>query len=385
MKILLANKFYYGRGGDCIYTMNLEKILKAKGHDVAIFAMQYPENEDSEWSKYWPSNMSSIKAFTRPFGDKEVEQKFSVILNDFKPDVVHLNNIHTQLSPILAEIAHKKGIRVVWTLHDPKLVCPKHECTRNGRICTECFNHPMSVIKYNCMNKGGYIGSVIGYLESKKWSVSKMEKYCDCFISPSKFMMNLITSGGYDEKKFRVLCNFFDAKKCVDTVPEKKDHYIYVGRVSREKGVATLCEAASNLNHKLVVVGSGDLLDELKSKYGDKIEFKGQMSWKDFQPLLSSARFMVLPSEWAENNPLSVIESLTMGTPVLGANIGGIPELIDETTGAIFESGNVMDLKEKIEMMWGKDFDYQTIANKSYNRFSCNTYYENLMQIYNNQ
>ena len=81
-----------------ITTMNVEKMLKEKGHEVAVYAMQYPENEESEWSKYWPSNMTKLKAFTRPFGDGEVKRKFGKLLDDFKPDVVHLNNIHTQLS-----------------------------------------------------------------------------------------------------------------------------------------------------------------------------------------------------------------------------------------------------------------------------------------------
>lgn len=124
MKILLANKFYYRRGGDCIVTMAIEELLKAHGHEVAIYAMDYPENADSQWKKYWPSNMSKLDAFTRPFGAKQVMNGFSRLLDDFRPDVVHLHNIHTHLSPVIAELAHKRGIRVVWTLHDTKLVCP---------------------------------------------------------------------------------------------------------------------------------------------------------------------------------------------------------------------------------------------------------------------
>lgn len=120
MKILLANKFYYRRGGDCIYVLNLEKMLKAHGHEVAVFAMDYPENLDTPWKKYFPKNMSKLMAFTRPFGSHEVKSTFKKLLDDFKPDVVHLNNVHTQLSPVMAELAHQRGIKVVWTLHDYK-------------------------------------------------------------------------------------------------------------------------------------------------------------------------------------------------------------------------------------------------------------------------
>ena len=140
MKILLANKFYYRRGGDCIYMLNLEQMLKAHGHEVAVFAQQFPENIETPWSKYFPSQMTGLKAFKRPFGDGETKRKFTQLLDDFKPDVVHLNNIHTQLSPVIAEIAHKKGVRVVWTLHDYKLLCPRYDCMRGSDNCELCFS-----------------------------------------------------------------------------------------------------------------------------------------------------------------------------------------------------------------------------------------------------
>ena len=124
MKILLVNKFYYRRGGDCIYTMNLEQLLKSQGHSVAVFSMQYPHNEPSEWSRYWPGNMTKLDALVRPFGARQVVCGFNKMLDDFQPDVVHINNIHTQISPVVAEIAHSRGIRVEWTLHDARLVCP---------------------------------------------------------------------------------------------------------------------------------------------------------------------------------------------------------------------------------------------------------------------
>lgn len=124
MRILLANKFYYARGGDCICTINLKELLKKNGHEVAIFAMDFPENIQTPWSKYFPSEIrfkpgvGMIEAFTRPFGTSEVERKFNMLLDDFHPDIVHVHNIHSQLSPIIVELAHQRGIKVVWTLHE---------------------------------------------------------------------------------------------------------------------------------------------------------------------------------------------------------------------------------------------------------------------------
>ena len=390
MKIVLVNKFYYRRGGDCIYTMNVEKMLREKGHEVAVFAMQYPENEESEWSKYWPSNMTKLKAFTRPFGDREVRRKFGMLLDDFKPDVVHLNNIHTQLSPVIAKMAHERGIRVVWTLHDSKLVCPCYTCSRDGKWCMECFTDKKAVIRHRCMH-GGLPGAIIGYREIMKWNREALEEYTDLFLPPSQFMMDTCVEGGYSPEKFRVLCNFIDVTKVKGLKGEevkrlKGDYYVYLGRVSEEKGVRTLCKAAAQLDKKLIVIGGGPLCEELKresEESGATIEFKGQMLWEEFMPILRGARFMVLPSECSENNPLTVIESQSLGTPVLGARIGGIPELIEEgVSGMTFTSGDVEDLKDKIKKMFNHEFDYEAIAKNAVERYSSEAYYEKLMKYY---
>ena len=175
MKILLANKFYYRRGGDCVHTLNLEQLLKAHGHEVAVFAMDYPENLKTQWSKYFPSEVKfklgtgMIEALMRPFGTREVQRKFNAALNDFHPDVVHLNNIHSQLSPVIAEMAHERGIKVVWTLHDYKLLCPRYDCLRNGEtVCESCFADKHKVLEYKCM-KNSKVASFLSYGEAMKW------------------------------------------------------------------------------------------------------------------------------------------------------------------------------------------------------------------------
>lgn len=386
MKILLANKFYYRRGGDCIFTMELERLLKAEGHEVAVFSMQYPQNEPSEWSSYWPSEMTAVKALTRPFGDSEVRLKFAELLNDFQPDVVHLNNIHTQLSPVIAEIAHNRRIRVVWTLHDSKLVCPCYTCMRGGVWCEECFSKKSSVIKHRCM-PGSLPGAVVGYLEAKKWNKERLQRACDLFLPPSRFMADTCIRGGYDADRFHVFHNFIDIKKVENPSFEKSDYYVYLGRLTKVKGIETLCRAATELPYRLVVIGGGELETELRDKYrNSNIEFLGQKKWEEFRPVLEGARFMVIPSEWSENNPLTVIESLALGTPVLGANIGGIPELIDEgVSGMVFESGNHESLKNKIEAMWNASFDYKTIATDAQREYSSDTYYGKLIEIYTNK
>lgn len=392
MKILLANKFYYRRGGDCIYMLNLEKLLKAHGHEVAIFAMDYPENLDTPWKKYFPKNMSKLMAFTRPFGSHEVKSTFKKLLDDFKPDVVHLNNIHTQLSPVMAELAHQRGIKVVWTLHDYKLLCPRYDCLKNGNtICETCFNGDKKACLDNKCMKGSKLASFIGYKEAVTWNRERLEACTDVFICPSQFMADKMVQGGFSKSKMQTLCNFIDVEKCkfsstdgtdytddVELLPKKEDYYCFIGRLSHEKGAKTLIEAANQLPYKLVIIGGGPLMDELKSVAHTNIEFVGFKQWDDIKQLVGKARFSVIPSEWYENNPLSVIEAQCLGTPVLGANIGGIPELTDYT----FSSGNIADLKTKIEKMWNSELDYQQIASDAQHRYDAETYYDKLINIY---
>lgn len=253
MKVLLANKFYYRRGGDCVCTLNLEQLLKDHNHDTAVFAMQHPENFPTPWSKYFPSEIrfspgpNILETFRRPFGSKEVKRKFNALLDDFQPDVVHLNNIHTQLSPLIAELAHRRGIKVVWTLHDLKLLCPRYDCLRNGKtICEACFTDKHKVLENKCM-KNSWLVSILAYKEARKWNRERLEACTDSFICPSQFLADKMIQGGFDRGKLHTLCNFIDVEKCADAAYLKKDYYCYIGRISHEKGIKTLIDAANRL------------------------------------------------------------------------------------------------------------------------------------------
>lgn len=398
MKILLANKFYYRRGGDCIYTLNLEEGLKAHGHDVAVFAMQHPENLPTPWGKYFPSEVTFklssnlLETLVRPYGLGEVKRNFNKLLDDFCPDVVHANNIHSQLSPVIMELAKKRGIQTVWTLHDYKLVCPRYDCRKGKSVCELCFSDKTrsrhkalkNCIKNKCI-KNSIIGSLIGYGESLCWSPDRLQNVTNAFICPSRFMADKLEGSGLFPPKMHVLHNFIDAGKCRMNAFGKDNYYCYVGRLAEEKGVKTLIEAANRISrYKLIVIGEGSMSGELQGLAMDHVTFTGRMGWEEIKQTVGKARFTVIPSEWYENCPLSVIESLCLGTPVLGARIGGIPELIDEPhTGLTFESGNVNDLACKIEQMFGMNFPYEDIAATSRRKFDAESYYTQLMNIYN--
>lgn len=236
--------------------------------------------------------------------------------------------------------------------------------------------------------KGSRLASMIGYKEAMMWNRKRLEACTDLFICPSEFMAQKMAQGGFNKNKLKTLCNFIDVEKCkLENYANRKDYYCFVGRLSHEKGVSTLIEAASKLPYPLKVIGGGPLSEAMKEKSKSlkaNIEFMGFKQWKEIKEIVSKARFTVIPSEWYENNPLSVIEAQCLGTPVLGARIGGIPELIEENvTGMTFESGNVTDLRERIEVMLKTNFDYKNIALSSQNRYRAESYYDNIIKLYN--
>lgn len=394
MRILLANKFYYPRGGDCIYTLQLENLLKENGHEVAVFAMQHTENIDCEWTKYFPPEVKfvtdnkqiSFAPLLRPFGTKDVKYKFNALLDSFNPDIVHLNNIHTQLSPVIAQLATQRNIKVVWTLHDYKLLCPRYDCLRNSEPCNLCYSNKINVIKHKCV-KNSFIASVLGFLEAKKWNKNTLDSITDAFICPSQFIRNEMIKGGFENSKMHQIFNFIDLSKVSYESTERSDYCCYIGRFSEEKGIQTLLQAVSQTDVSIKLIGAGPLLEHLKEQYKDnpKIEFLGFQNWNEIREILLYSQFMIIPSEWYENNPISVVEALSLGTPVLGANIGGIPELIEPyKNGLLFESRNVSDLQQKIVQMFSitPTLDNDKIAECAQSRFSSENYYSKLIKIY---
>lgn len=202
-------------------------------------------------------------------------------------------------------------------------------------------------------------------------------------------MADKMAQCGFDKSKLHVVHNFIPEKTpAAIEYAVRGDYYCYVGRLSPEKGVDTLLRAASGIPQKLLVAGGGPMFEELKEHYRDvhHIVFLGKLSGESVAELLRQARFSVVPSEWYENNPFSIIESLCAGTSVLGADIGGIPELIDDGNGLLYPHGDADALTEKIVAMDGMSadgaFDYSGIRGRALEKFAAETHYRALLKIY---
>lgn len=361
----MVNKFLYPKGGAETYTIKLGEFLKEKGHEVEYFGIKGDVRLENNAGKY-ASDMDlhtgiTLKKITYPVKtvyNFEAKRNISAVLEDFEPDVVHINNFTYHLTPsILISIEkwrkkNKKKCKIVFTAHDANLVCPNHLMINpnTGEKCNKCFGgHFGNCAKGRCIH-GSLAKSVVGSAEGFLWKHKKAYEYIDVIICCSRFIKTKLDSNPIFKKKTIVLTNFID--KVSKTKWQKKDYALYFGRYSEEKGVGTLvnvCKRIPQVN--FVFAGSGPLEDELKG--APNITNVGFKSGEELEQLIGEALFSICPSEVFENCPFSILESITCRTPVIGADIGGIPELLgDNEVGELFESGNEKQLEEKILDLW---------------------------------
>lgn len=398
MKILMINKFLYPNGGSETYIFKLGEYLQSQGHEVQYFGMEHEGRCVGNHAEAYTSDMdfhggSKLAKLTYPLKtiySKEARIRIRQVLDDFQPDVCHLNNFTYQLTPsMILEIQKWKKqtghkCKIVFTAHDYNLVCPNHMLNNPGthQNCEKCLGgHFMNCTKGKCIH-GSTAKSAIGTMEAFFWKWKGTYKYIDKMICCSEFMKTKMDTNPLFAKKTVAIHNFIDKVEWKDV--EKKDYVLYFGRFSEEKGIGTLLKVCKELpDIQFVFAGTGPLEETVNGI--SNIKNVGFQTGESLEQLIREARFSIYPSEWYENCPFSVMESQMYGTPVLGANIGGIPELIQVgKTGELFESGNEEELKKQIQKLWD---DKKLTAEYSQNckNISFDTigeYCEKLMRIY---
>jgi len=362
MKLLVINKFYFLRGGPERYIFELNKILEKKGFTVIPFSMKDEKNFLTEYSQYFVSNINfqnnlsiadKLKAIPRILYSFESRKKILRLIEETNPDLAHVHNIAHQISPSILPVLKKRGIPIIQTLHDFKLVCPSYLFYSHGKTCEKCKKNKFYYAITNKCIKNSISGSFLIAMEMYFHRIIKAYDNIDIFITPSLFMKRKLEEFGINSNRLIHIPNFILTQSFFPYY-DFKDYFIYFGRLSEEKGLMTLLKAVEkNWKTKLVIVGDGLLKEELEKYVDEKglnnVVFKGYKSGKELNDLIKNAMFTIVPSECYENCPISVLESFAMGKPVIGANIGGIPELINENAdGLLFEPGNAIDLREKI-------------------------------------
>lgn len=386
MRILMVNKYLYPKGGAETYVIKLGEYLKSLGHEVQYFGMSdernvagnsigaYTENIDFH-------NSSLAKKIKYPFKiiySFDAAGKIRKLINAFKPDIVHLNNFNYQLTPSIIYEIKKHSIPIVYTAHDVQLVCPNHKFKNKDseELCRDCAGGKFgNCIQHNCIHSSklrSIIGAAEGWLYRKKHTYKMIDK----IVCPSLFMEKELSANEDINGRTTTLYNFIE--EISPSGIERDNYVLYFGRYSEEKGIRTLITAAKALPAiQFVFAGKGELENEINSV--PNIRNIGFKTGRELNEIIEKAAFSVLASEWSENCPFTVMESQTMHTPVIGAKIGGIPELIENgVTGLLFESGNLSDLISKIDYLYNnkeicarmsdncKKISYDTISGYTY-------------------
>ena len=409
MKVLQVNNYAYLKGGSEKVMFETIDVLRRNGHEVCTFSMADERNRTDINGKYVHVSpyeerngiIRSLAAVKNFFYNKDVEKALADVIESFRPDIIHMHIVYGRLTNAVIKVAARYKVPVVQSVHEFRLICPVYTClTQNNDVCEDCAGSMLNmpcVFRRCC--KGSLSKSIVVAAECKfrDWFY-RYQKYVSGFIMVSRFIMDKHIQHFPDMKdKCYKIYNSVDTGFYRQFVNLKKfsqeRYFLYFGRLSYEKGVLGLLDYfEKNPQLKLKVAGTGPLQDEIVERINERrignVEILGYQSGKSLYELIANARFTIVPSEWYENNPLTVIESLALGTPVIGNRIGGIPEIIsDARTGYVYDYKVKGDFERCVDAAVSlSEESYHDMMKASIEAaqelFDNEKYYERLMKVY---
>ncbi len=400
MQVLLANKFLFEKGGAEKSLFETARLLEAHGHQTRFFAMQHARNRPCADARHFVSEVDyedsslrmRLKAGARMLYSLEAARKLGGLLDEARIDIAHLNNIYHQLSPSILRTLHRRGVPMVMSLRDYKVVCGSYQMLAQDRPCEACRGgrHLQASLK-RCV-KDSLAASVLTTVEmTLHHRILGLYGLVDFFISPSAFLKDKVREMGFPGEVVH-LPNFVGG--LAEVAPQygsARARLVYSGRLGREKGLATLMRAVKGLPLRLEIIGEGPMREPLEALARQEsianVEFTGYLSGALLQDHVRAATAVVVPSQWYENNPRSVIEAFALGKPVIGARIGGIPELVRHgDTGLTFTPGDVQALRGCIDEMLAQPARAVDMGRRGRHlvetELSPERHYAGLMQVY---
>jgi glycosyltransferase involved in cell wall biosynthesis len=392
VRVIQVNKFHYVKGGAERYYVDLSAALVRAGHEVNHLAMAHPRNipggtqdrfvpeVDYRAHMGWRERLRQAARtihnreaarmageMARGDGSAPAHRDGPALAHRDGPALAHLHNIYHQLSPSVIDAFVRAGVPVVQTLHDYKLICPAYLLLTEGVVCERCRGgRYWQAARHRCL-LDSYAASLVATTEAFWHRARGTYGRVARFLCPSRFLLEKVASFGVPRERLVHLPYFVPLERYRSApvpvrVAGEPVTGVFVGRLSREKGVATLLEAMATLPPGMVrmeILGEGPLRGELEDKArrvcpDDRIRFLGYRAGDALHDTIRRASFAVVPSEWYENLPYGVLEPFALGRPVVGARIGGIPELVrDGETGRLFPSGDASALAAALAWMAG--------------------------------
>lgn len=380
MKVLLINKFHYMRGGSETYYFAQAEALRAKGHEVICFAMQDEKSFPCEQEKYFVSNVdyngkqnikSKISAGIKLFYSFEAKEKMEALIKAERPDVAHIGLLHRQITFSVVDVLKKYNIPIVMTMHDLIFSCPNYTMLTKGEICEACVEHStINCVKKKCV-KESTSKSILAALEAEFLKFTKSYDKIDLYIMECDWYKKIMERSNVTKSQIIHKTNFLPINQEYKFSSNYQDYILYFGRFSKEKGILTLLKAhkQSGCKNRLMIVGAGPFQEEIESYIEcnqlTNVELPGAIYGEEMERIIEGARTIILPSEWYENCPYALLQSIAKGKIVIASRIGGLPELIDDgRTGYMFEAGNADDLVEKIDIVMNMDREkYEAMSN----------------------
>lgn len=349
MKILIINKYWYKRGGADRYAMWLASELRRRGHEVVIFSVDHRENEKDknlivisgvETEKH--SLRHAPRTMARMLWSFEAQKTLNALIEREKPDIAHVHNIYTQMSPSVLPVLKRHGIPVVSHVHDYGMISANYSLFDKRGI--DRVGSFMSVIKRKGIHDSRLASTVAAFVFAVHKTLRVYRKNIDKLIFTSHFVSHLFEAKGWEGGKGVMIPYVVDVHG-EDEKPQEDDGYLFfVGRLHKTKGVDVLIEAARVSGVPLKIAGDGPDRTRLQKQVGamTNIEFLGALDNKKTLSYMRRARACVVPSVWWEPFGMVAIEPQAVGTPVIASNTGGLAELvIHERTGLLVEPGSV--------------------------------------------
>ena len=394
MKVLLINNFHYIKGGSEAVYFNMADMLERNGHEVIFFSCSSTRNINRGQTKYFvkPNNeVNPVIGAFRYIYNGAAKRNLERLIVEHKPDIAHIHLFWGGLSSSILGVLKKHNIPVVHTAHDYRMICPAYTFRRSdGSICEQCLSGNYTPCLTNRCSKGKLLHSALMTWEMYFRRLTKAVEKIDAFVFVSRFSYNqhLKALPSLNEKKCIVAHNAVDIPTA-DYSPS--EYYLYFGRLSPEKGIKTLIKAFTTLKDKqLKIVGEGPIEQELKDIITtDNIEMCGYQSGQTLRQTIAQSKAIIVPSEWYENNPMTIIEASSMGVPAIGATIGGIPEIIKEgETGYLFKPQNVselIDAVKKIESLTTEQYRQMRVNCRAFAAatFDPQVLYKKIIELYN--
>ena len=395
-----VTSYYYRRGGAEAVMLDQNEMLTNAGWDIVPFAMEYEKNDPTGYDDYFVEEIDfasnykpvdKVRKVVKSVYSLEARKNIGRLIDDVKPDIVHAHNVYHHLTPAIFGAIQKKNVPAVMTVHDLKIGCPSKLMLAADGVCERCQGgKTWNAVQQRCL-KGSLPLSAVAALETTLHNLlGSYKRNVDRFILPSKFHMNKLIDWGLPAEKARYVPNAVDVSDLAADY-SAGERFVFVGRLSEEKGLLTFISAVADAGVSATIVGTGPQEGELRAlveRTGADVEFAGYQTGDPLFDIVRNAKALVLPSECYENAPVVLLEAYGVGTPVLGSDLGGIPELIDEgTTGFLATAGDVASFAEqltKFAALSDTDLENMGRAGREFveQRFTREHYLQALLGVY---